>query len=90
MRKILRDKLNKAKNGDAIKVTKEEIEEINWEEFKKHMEEYKPKHDQVCPHCGRCPVCGRWLWPTPHGPEPCHGEWRPYHILPPERWGVGY
>lgn len=28
--------------------------------------------DGCCPHCGRCPTCGKRLWPTPHGCEPCH------------------
>lgn len=37
------------------------------QDFKKFFEE-KQKVEQD----NFCPTCGRRLWPTPHGPEPCH------------------
>jgi len=48
------------------------------ENFKKliiEKEEAQNKRGQPCPHCGRCPTCGKTLWPTPHGPGPCHEIW---------------
>ncbi len=45
------------------------------EDLKKWWEDIPAADKKVdchCPHCGRCPVCGKVLWPTPHGPEPCH------------------
>lgn len=48
------------------------------------------RYDKYCPHCDRCPTCGRRLWPTPHGPQPCH----PVPYCPPDfydqdfRWRI--
>lgn len=53
---------------------------IDWEEWKKALEEYnKPyqnhpyqpynPYPQPCPGCGRCPVCGRRTSPN---------DWQPY------------
>lgn len=46
---------------------------------KNDMNKYPPKEDPVqssawaektCPHCGRCPTCGRSYWPQPYNPAP--------------------
>lgn len=46
-----------------------------WEFWDKMCKKKLKNHKEipgVCPHCNRCPVCGRVLWPTPHGFEDCH------------------
>lgn len=55
---------------------------IDWPRFKKDVEEIvdeKLKKQEVCPNCGRCPVCGEpmnkeyYPWvpaPNPLGPLP--------------------
>jgi hypothetical protein len=36
-------------------------ETLHWfEELRKQAEDIKQPH--VCPHCGRCPACGRGYW----------------------------
>lgn len=52
---------------------KEKIDNQNtWiKEIKRELDEYN-KNPKVCPHCGRCPVCGRK-----------YNEW-PYY--PPVKW----
>ena len=39
----------------------------------------KANEVQVCPHCGRCPLCGRgrddgWEWPWPIQPQPYYPQ----------------
>ncbi len=56
----------------------------------KEFEKFWKESDKVCPDCGTCPTCGKRLWPTPHGPEPCH-PWdydRPWYDGP--RWERGW
>lgn len=48
-------------------------EKLDWKWFRhKEEEPHVNDYNRGCPHCGRCPTCGRILWPTPHGPQPCH------------------
>ena len=62
-------------------------------DWKKAIKEFEDnKIESYCPHCDydRCPTCGRRLWPTPHGNEPCHPiPYTPYpwQTYPPRWWG---
>lgn len=53
-----------------------------FEKFKKELE----KDNHVCPHCGRCPVCGRRLH-EPYYPYPDEYP-SPWPAYP--RWYVTY
>ena len=80
MKDNLKDKIDNAKNGDLIGITMEEMKDID-KMLRDDFEKKFPKNLQPCPHCGTCPTCGRQLWPTPHGPQPCPPkpmwEWKP-------------
>ena len=64
---------------------------MNEQEIKDALEKIKTgKVKCHCPHCDqpRCPVCGRRLWPTPHGPQPCHPPYPDYLTYPPRWYGT--
>ncbi len=46
-------------------------------DWKKELESFKKmndlfKQEQKVEQDNFCPTCGKRLWPTPHGPQPCH------------------
>ena len=47
----------------------------DYEELLKQIKEYKQEQENlhICPHCGRCPTCGRPYvaqWKQPYWPQP--------------------
>lgn len=48
------------------------------EEIKEKLEELSKGSDKNCPHCGRCPTCGRRL----SEPVPCDPPWEPVPCWP--------